>query len=216
MKALQQIQKRLDNYLGSKINLSSYYYYKDYSKTLLKRFEEESYYLELLDHCKTLNSIPTQQSIEYDDELIFGSKYDDIPKELNSKHLYKIEKNSITTVLKRSIVGGMKSRVVLSFFNKSLFYFGYNFSSLTDRNKEKIIKTLREKYLEGDKFILDKNSIRDTSGNHLFIEDGVNFKMHYISFRLDIYDELKGKKEELLKDQQKKETLQQEELFRRL
>ncbi|MBD98478.1 MAG: hypothetical protein CMO34_01430 [Verrucomicrobia bacterium] len=216
MKALQHLQKRVDNYLGSKINLNSYYYYKDYSKTLLKRFEQESYYLELLERCKKLESIPTHQPIKYSDELIFGSFYNDIPKELKSKRLFKSERKTITTLLKRSKVGGMRSRVVLSFFKKTLFYFGYNFSSLSESNKEKIINTISDKYLMGNKFRISLNSIRDSSGNQLFIEDGVNFKIHYIAFRLDIYEELKGHQEELLNHEKKKDTLQKDELFRRL
>lgn len=216
MITLQQIQKRLDNILGSTINLSSYYYYKDYSKTLLKRFEHEAFYLDLFQRCKSMKAISTDQIIQYSEDLPFGNGPEQIHNEHRSKNSYRSENDDLNVYLRRNLIGGLRSRVILSFYKKSLFYFGYNFSSLSERNKEKIIKTIEDKYLNGSTFSTEEFSIRDSSGNHLIIEDGVNLKIHYIAFRLDIFNEFMEKENELVRDAKKREEENQKELFRKL
>jgi|GEM_PF-6246328 len=207
----------LDQIVGEKGRLGQYYYYRNYTESFIKKYEDSSYFLDLYERCKNNKHIQTSSRISYSDKIEFGVNLKDVRKikSLKFNHYKEVQEKKIA--LSRIKIGGHRTKLSMCFYNDLLFYYNYTFSNLKPSDRHNILEIIQEKYaIQGSSINLANTNFRDDQGNYLLIDDGVNLSIHYLQFRLDIYDQLKNSSNSEEISKENKEKSRKRELFHRL
>ena len=154
------------------------YYYEN----LLMEHNRGSLYFILMKDLKNTNGIETNTEIQFMD----NKKNNEINKECiirkygipSYKFIYE-PLPEIEVLFYRQKLGSHKTKLELHFFKNKLFLYTYTFSHLSLKDKNEIIKIIKEKYLEREcKDIINYNIV-DKNKNIIMLNDGVDFSIKY-------------------------------------
>jgi hypothetical protein len=153
-----------------------------YYENLLVEHNNGQLYLILMKDLKNTNEIETNTEIQFMD----NKKINEINKECIIRKYgnpnYKFINGALSEIeilIYRQKLGSYKTKLELHFFKNNLFLYTYTFSYLTLKEKNEIIKIIKEKYLEREcKDIINYNIV-DKNKNIIMLNDGVDFSIKY-------------------------------------
>jgi hypothetical protein len=135
-----------------------------------------------------LNAIQTNSTIQTD---ILGANSKGVIAK-NGKPTYIFTEDKITIYVYKWKFNNLKTRCEIHFYNNKAFLVNYTYNMLTKADKVFITKTITQKYLDRNIDIKDCK-ITDDNNNVLFINDGMEFKVTYLSTKnSDWYDNMKN------------------------
>jgi hypothetical protein len=191
-------------------------YYTNYYERILSKYSDLNTYLTLFEKCDARKHIITREKIHYSSGLEFGSTIKKVKKN-NFPHYVIEHLDEFTVLLYRIMIGGHKAKLEMHFYKNTLFFFNYSFSYLTDVDKENIIEVLAKKYLGNTlNFDTRNQNITDDFNNHILVENGIDFVIHYITLEGESHNSIRKIKEREKKNQSKKMELRQKELYSKL
>lgn len=142
--------------------------------------------------CEKLEVIDTEIPIRYNDNHDFGTNINKLKEKLGTPD-YSLKKQVCSLEFKilvyRMRLGGLNTRLELHFYEDSLFYYNYIFSHIKNKEKRKLKKLLKLKYLKS-KSNLKNKVIVDQSNNKIKISNNINFTINYITGDVNILKEL--------------------------
>lgn len=128
------------------------------------------------------SAIPTQTEITFSNYFGFGSHLDFV-KRLIGKPVTAFENKDFDTVILMYLIEirGFKVNFELHFYENKLFCINYQYLDISEEEKRNTIQTLLDKFNVSGGIQFNSSIIVDNFGNGLFIEDGKNFSVNYIS-----------------------------------
>lgn len=170
--ALSDLKKK--TFLNAGYSKSSEYY-----TAVLNQYLNFGSYLNIFSKASNLNSIQTNIDIQSD---ILGADIKSIIGK-NGKPDFVFSENKLTIYLYKWKFNGLKIRCEIHFYNNKAFLVNYNYNILSNTEKDYVIKTIAQKYLNQDtgNLNIQNSKIIDKNNNMLFINDLLDYKVTYFS-----------------------------------
>lgn len=181
--ALSDLNKRI-------FSNNSYFGSRAYYRAVLNQYVNLNSYLSIYEYSTDLNSLPTYIDIQPN---MLGVT----TKNIISSHgnpTFVFNENKLTIFVYKWKVNGSKTRCEVHFYNDKAFLVNYNYNRLSFSEKEYILKTFSEKYL--DQIVTDPDirafKIIDKNDNLFYINDWLEgFKINYLcSKKSDWYENM--------------------------
>ena len=165
-------------YKRKSYNYSRSYYYN----RLLDGYKSIQLYLKLMNDLKNTNGIETNTKIQ----LIDNKKNNEINKKNiikkygNPNYKFICEDLSEIEILSyRQKLGSHKTRLEFHFYKDNLFFHTYTFSYLSPKEKNEIIKIIKDKYLGREYRDIKGHHIVDKNQNIILLNDIFDFSIKY-------------------------------------
>ena len=170
--------------LGKKLfNKNNYVKSGEYYSAILNQYLNFGNYINIFANTLHLNPIHTNVSIQPD---ILGASIKSAEAK-NGKLDFVFRENNLTIYLYKWKFNGLKTRCEIHFYNEKAFLINYNYSILSNANKDYVVKTIARKYLNQDIGDIDISDMKiiDKNNNTLFINDMLDYKVTYFSKEAD-------------------------------
>jgi len=179
-----------DNYFGR----------RNYYKAILNQYSNFCSYTNIVNDTVNLNSIPGNIDIQPN---ILGADTKSVRAKYG-KPVFVFNDNKITIFIYKWKFNKLKTRCEVHFYNKTAFLVSYNYSQLTNSQKNYVIKTVAHKYTGTDGEIDIRNcKIIDKNNNMLGVSDFLEgLKVTYLlakesGWYLDLTADINRKMEKL-------------------
>lgn len=203
---LNIVRKRYSNYkngyYGEKLNeLNS----SDFFMNLLKKYNEQQ-------------KLVTKKEIYFSEKIRFGCNVKNIKHKMRTP-TYSVSSSDAMNckiLFYKIIVGNHKANLNMFLHHSKLFLYNLTFLYLTDQEKNEILNIIQHKYLEQQPIDFSTQSIIDELGNCIQIDDVVNLKINYFSYKADFFKEISDKAASEKLKGIKKISTRYSELYRKL
>src|ERR1700754_4894862 len=148
----------------------------NYYSAVLNQYVNYGSYLNIFKSTTALSAIQTNIDIQSD--ILGGDTKAVISK--NGKPDFIFNDNKTIIYVYKWKFNGLRTRCEVHFYDNKAFLINYVYSTPTNADKKYITKTVTQKYLEQN-IDLQNGKIVDRNNNILFLNDGVEFRVTYLS-----------------------------------
>lgn len=178
MKSISNIKSKTLSFFGKKA-----YQYNDrkYQDKLCSKYNSPYTYLSIFNLHNNYFNINTDVKIAYDSNIDFGSSTRDVKRSINLPYI-KVKSNRIPNceiLYYKLLVGKIKTKLEMHFIDDELFFFNYQYTTISRNTKHEILKLISTKYNSGNE--LNTNIISDNEGNFIYVDDKFDLTVNYIS-----------------------------------
>jgi len=154
-----------------------------YIEKLVNKYRNGKFYFNLIERVEKMDEIKTNVVIEFiDNKKLNEVVINDVIKEYGSSN-YKIISEDLLGVeilFYKLKLGEYKMKLEFHFFNDKLFFYSYTFSMNSVKNKNEIIKIIKDKYSVQGLSDKGKNYIIDDNKNMILSNHDINFSIYYL------------------------------------
>lgn len=175
-KNLQLFKKpqSLSDYRKKIFSGNNYFGRNAYYRAILYQYANFGSYLNIFNSSVNLRPIDTDIEIQ---PTIFGADTRAVLSKYG-KPVFVLNESKLTIFVYKMKFNGMKTRCEIHFYNNTVFLINYHYSQLTATEKNCIIKTISDKYInQGMDDDIRNSKIIDRNNNILYINDileGIN------------------------------------------
>ena len=154
-----------------------------YIEKFVNKYRNGKFYFNLIDKVEKMDEIKTNVAIEFiENKKLNEVVIKDVIKEYGSSNCKIISEDllGVEILFYKLKLGKYKMKLEFHFFNDKLFFYSYVFSMNNVKDKNEIIKIIKDKY--SVKGLSDKGSnyIIDDNKNIILTNNDINFSIYYL------------------------------------